>query len=208
MKMGFITAAVLLCLYLGMLWLNFSRNLPTTFNTEVKFSVIISSTDISEARRHPKIVIAPPNGGPIGPILGLKKEFEFHEYDLQGGNVHPADDDTVEIGPPVREQEHEQEAEQHERERERAHAHAQVHGREHDRHDSHREHQHQHHDHIHIHHQSKSISHHHSHHPKPGYSAGSGLRSIAQGSADQASSAVSNQVSFYCELKRDTCLRF
>lgn len=28
---------------------------------------------------------------------------------------------------------------------------------------------------------------------KPGYSAGSGLRSIAQGSADQASSAVSNQ---------------
>lgn len=27
----------------------------------------------------------------------------------------------------------------------------------------------------------------------PGYSAGSGLRSIAQGSADQASSAVSNQ---------------
>lgn len=30
---------------------------------------------------------------------------------------------------------------------------------------------------------------------KPGYSAGSGLRSIAQGSADQASSAVSNQVS-------------
>ena len=29
---------------------------------------------------------------------------------------------------------------------------------------------------------------------KPGYSAGSGLRSIAQGSADQASSAVNNQV--------------
>lgn len=28
---------------------------------------------------------------------------------------------------------------------------------------------------------------------KPGFSAGSGLRSIAQGSADQASSAVSNQ---------------
>lgn len=28
---------------------------------------------------------------------------------------------------------------------------------------------------------------------KPGYSAGSGLRSIAQGSADQASSAVSSQ---------------
>lgn len=37
--------------------------------------------------------------------------------------------------------------------------------------------------------QSKSI-----HHPKKnGYSTGSGLRSIAQGSADQASSAVSNQ---------------
>lgn len=32
---------------------------------------------------------------------------------------------------------------------------------------------------------------------KPGYSAGSGLRSIAQGSADQASSAVSNQASFF-----------
>lgn len=31
----------------------------------------------------------------------------------------------------------------------------------------------------------------------PGYSAGSGLRSIAQGSADQASSAVSNQVCMY-----------
>lgn len=31
----------------------------------------------------------------------------------------------------------------------------------------------------------------------PGYSAGSGLRSIAQGSADQASSAVSNQVWMY-----------
>lgn len=32
------------------------------------------------------------------------------------------------------------------------------------------------------------------HSKKPGYSAGSGLRSIAQGSADQASSAVNNQV--------------
>lgn len=36
--------------------------------------------------------------------------------------------------------------------------------------------------------QSKSIP-----HKKPGYSSGSGLRSIAQGSANQASSAVSNQ---------------
>lgn len=32
------------------------------------------------------------------------------------------------------------------------------------------------------------------HYKKPGYSSGSGLRSIAQGSADQASSAVNNQV--------------
>lgn len=37
---------------------------------------------------------------------------------------------------------------------------------------------------------SKSIH----HYKKPGYSSGSGLRSIAQGSADQASSAVNNQV--------------
>lgn len=37
--------------------------------------------------------------------------------------------------------------------------------------------------------QTKSIL----HTKKPGFSAGSGLRSIAQGSADQASSAVSNQ---------------
>jgi hypothetical protein len=38
------------------------------------------------------------------------------------------------------------------------------------------------------------------HSSKPGYSEGSGLRSIAQGSADQANSAVANQVPFLQEL--------
>lgn len=46
----------------------------------------------------------------------------------------------------------------------------------------------------HEHHESYLHAKHISSSKKPGYSAGSGLRSIAQGSADQASSAVSNQV--------------
>lgn len=132
--------------------------------------------------------------------MGLKKEYAF-EFQ---GNSHPSEDDTIEIGPHVHEPDQESEQREHEREhgieRERppphAHAHAHTHSREHDRHDHHNPHSlhqeeqhHEHHDHIHIHH-TKSIG----HHKKPGYSAGSGLRSIAQGSADQASSAVSNQV--------------
>lgn len=74
---------------------------------------------------------------------------------------------------------------------------------EHQRHEHHEHHDHDHiHEHIHI---LKPIS-----QKKPGYSAGSGLRSIAQGSADQASSAVSNQVGdslryiIFCVYKRKT----
>lgn len=46
----------------------------------------------------------------------------------------------------------------------------------------------------HEHHESYLHAKHFSSSKKPGYSAGSGLRSIAQGSADQANSAVNNQV--------------
>lgn len=63
--------------------------------------------------------------------------------------------------------------------------------REHDQQDQ-RD-QHEHHEH-HEHHESFLHAKHIPLGKKPGYSAGSGLRSIAQGSADQASSAVNNQV--------------
>lgn len=129
------------------------------------------SIDISEARRHPKIVVPPHNG----PIVGLAKEYAFnnYEYQGQGGNSHPVDEDTVEVG--QGEPDHGQESDQ-----QADHSHERDPDRRHEKH---------HHEHIHVHH-TKSI-----HHPKkPGFSAGSGLRSIAQGSADQASSAVSNQV--------------
>lgn len=141
--------------------------------------------DVNEARRHAKVIVPPHNAGPI---VGLKKEYEFNEYEFQGGgNSHPVDEDTVEIG--RHEPEHEQqEVEQQEHGRERPHS---------DRHE--KRHQ-EHHEHHHIHHHPKSISH---HHKKPGFSAGSGLRSIAQGSADQASSAVSNQVRKYFSLKKN-----
>lgn len=161
MKMGLITAAVILCLYLGMghIFISLYENFVKSFDFDQKFSV--SSIDVSEARRHPRIMVAPPNAGPF---MGLKKEYDFHEYEFQGGNAHPVDENTGEIGPATE---------------------GRGHGHEHEHHE--------HHDHIHIHH-TKSIS----HHPKKhGYSAGSGLRSIAQGSADQASSAVSNQVSSF-----------
>lgn len=133
------------------------------------------SIDISEARRHPKIIVPPQHNGPI---VGLAKEYAFNNYEYQGGNSHPVDEDTVEVG--HGEPDHGQESDQQS-----------EHSHETDP-DRHEKHHHQHHDHIHVHH-TKSI-----HHPKkPGFSAGSGLRSIAQGSADQASSAVSNQVRKY-----------
>lgn len=119
--------------------------------------------------------------------MGLAKEYAFNGYEFQGENSRPIDEDTVEIGRHEHishESEHGQESEQqheHEHERERGHSHDD---------DRHEKHHHEHHEHVHLHH-TKSIS----HHPKkPGFSAGSGLRSIAQGSADQASSAVNNQV--------------
>lgn len=179
MRMGLIAAAVILCLCLGMCHIyNYSHILK--LYTLVGFFCLLS-TDVIEGRRHPRVVIAPPNGEPL-PIVGFKKDFEFAEYEFHGGNAHPVEEDTGDIGPPPPLQA----AEAHEGERERGRAH----GRDNQRHDGH--HHHEHHDHVHIHH-TKSIS--HQHQPKHGYSAGSGLRSIAQGSADQASSAVSNQVS-------------
>lgn len=126
------------------------------------------SIEVSEARRHPKIIThnhPPPN-------LPQKKEYEFNEYEFPSGNSHPVGDESGETdGRQEHEQEHEHEAQEHVQ-----------------------HHHHEHHEHVHVVH-PKHISHHHILHPKkPGYSAGSGLRSIAQGSADQASSAVNNQV--------------
>lgn len=60
----------------------------------------------------------------------------------------------------------------------------------------------------HEHHESYLHAKHISSSKKPGYSAGSGLRSIAQGSADQASSAVSNQVCIFFLLQTNIRWRF
>lgn len=126
------------------------------------------TADVSEARRHPKIV--------NGPNLSQKKEFEYNEYEYPPGNSQQVEESAEAEG---RHHEH-----VHVHQHEHEHPHIEHSHHEHPHHDHH-----EHHEHVHVHH-SKSIS----HPKKPGYSAGSGLRSIAQGSADQASSAVSNQV--------------
>lgn len=101
-----------------------------------------------------------------GPNVGQKKDYEYNEYEYPAANSHQVAEDSIEV-----EGRHEHEIERH------------PHYPHHTEHEHHIEH----HEHIHLHKP-------HSHSKKPGYSAGSGLRSIAQGSADQASSAVNNQV--------------
>lgn len=144
---------------------------PNTFYVGIHHGNGSKSTEVSEARRHPKIVTLnhPQQNVP------QKKEFEYNEYEFPPGNGHPGQEGSGEID--IRQQEHEQEQEALE----------------------HVQHHHEHHEHVHVHpkhisHHPPHHHHHHSHPKKPGYSSGSGLRSIAQGSADQASSAVHNQV--------------
>lgn len=128
-----------------------------------------------------------------------KKEPEY-VYEYPTGNGQQVDD-SVEVGgrpehelePPhqlsYQEQRHSQQQQLQQQQLLQHHLQQQQQQQQHPHHEHHEIHEH-----LHLH--TKSYP----HPKKPGYSAGSGLRSIAQGSADQASSAVSNQVQIFILL--------